>query len=89
MCTNKELYENGYRSNEVQFQYEFLIEEGIPYLVNSINRVKEYKITCIDSTSTLISVEGLTFTDRIRMYTKNIKGFDKDQMKKILPECYI
>jgi len=70
-------------------QYELMIEEGNAYLIKSVNGIKEYKIVCIDKTSTLISVVGLTFTDKIRMYTKNIKGFDRSQMLEIFPECYI
>jgi hypothetical protein len=73
----------------MQFQYEILIEQRTPYFINSMNGIKEYKVICINGTSTLISVEGLIFTDKIRMYTKNIKGFDKEQMKELLPECYL
>ncbi|MDD3591730.1 MAG: hypothetical protein PHO65_03770 [Sulfurovum sp.] len=66
-----------------------LIEDRKAFLIHCISRVKEYEIICIDKTSTLISVEGLKFTDKIRMYTKDIKGFDEKLIMDILPECYI
>lgn len=73
----------------MQIQYEMLIEDRKAFLVNCISRVKEYEIICIDKTSTLISVEGLIFTDKIRMYTKDIKNFNENLIMNILPECYI
>lgn len=70
-------------------QYKLYIENQTPYLINNLNGEKEYKILCIDSSETFIKVEGLLYTDKIRMYVKNIQNFDCAKMRNILPECYV
>ena len=72
-----------------EYQYELLVEDNTPYLINLLNGVKEYKVVCIDRNETLIKIEGLIFEDSIRKYVTDIKGFDYTKMRNILPECYI
>ncbi len=73
----------------MEIKYELLIEDNTPYLLNLTNGIKEYKIICICTDSKIINVEALTFTDKIRMYTENIKCLTDEIMKDTLPECYL
>ena len=73
----------------MEIKYELLIENENPYLRNLTSGVKEYEIICISSDSKFINVVALTFTDKTKMYAKNIKGLTADIMRDTLPQCYV
>lgn len=72
-----------------EFQYELLIEDMTPFLINIGTGERDYEIVCIDITEKYIKVKGLNFVDSIKMSVSNIKGFRSQKMRDVLPECYI